>query len=60
MDQITDAIWSLRLMSEALETAACDEKNYNTNYGYYLEQLSHEMYKMSNELKEISYMAGGL
>ena len=60
METITDAIWSLKTMSEALEKAACEEVNYNTNYGYYLEQLSHEMYKMSNELKEISYMGIGL
>jgi len=59
MNEISEAITSLTLMSEALEKVANKEQNYNTNYGHYLDQMSAEMYKMTHELREISYMCGG-
>jgi hypothetical protein len=53
-----DAIQNLKVMSEVLEKAANKPENYNSNYGSYLEQMSWEMHRMSNELKELNYMYG--
>ena len=52
------AIQNLELMSEALEKAANDPKNYNSPFAQYLENMSWEMSKMSNDLKELEYIHG--
>ena len=59
MNEISESIKTLSLMSEKLQNFANDEKNYNSSYALYLDQLSAEMYKMTNELREINYMFGG-
>lgn len=60
MKEIYEAIENLKTMSESLEKLANTKTNYNTNYGTYLEQMSWEMFKMSNELVQINYVFGGL
>ena len=52
------AIENLQMMSEALERAANSPKNYNTPFAQYLENMSWEMSKMSNDLREIDYLYG--
>ena len=52
------AIQNLELMSVALEKAANDPKNYNSIFAQYLENMSWEMTKMSNDLKELKYIHG--
>lgn len=49
---IETAINNLEMMSDALEKAANNPKHYNTDFSYYLEQLSWEMHKNARELKE--------
>jgi hypothetical protein len=50
----TEAINNLRHMSEALSQIANDPKWYNTQYGHYLEQMSHQLYCDANDLIEIT------
>lgn len=50
-----EAISNLEMMSQALEKAANKPENYNTDWAYYLEQMSWQMHKHANDLKEISY-----
>lgn len=59
MNAITDAISNLEKMSEALEKFANRHENYNNPYAQYLENMSFEMYKHANELKELNYIYGG-
>lgn len=53
-----ESINNLEIMSEALSKAANKPENYNTEWSYYLEQMSFEMHKMSNELKDLEYLFG--
>lgn len=54
----TEAINNLELMSEALEKAASKPENYNTEWAYYLEQMSWSLHRHANELRDIEYMFG--
>lgn len=47
---------NLEKTSQALEKAANTPENYNTQFAFYLEQMSWEMHKHANELKEINYL----
>ncbi len=58
MNIIEQSISNLHIMSVELERAASLPKNYNTTYGYYLDQLSATMYKNAKELQEIQYQWG--
>jgi len=53
------AIKNMEVLSEVLHKKAAEDKYYNTDYGYYLEQMSHSLYKDSSELRELEYMCGG-
>jgi len=54
--EISTAIANLSKTMEALDKACNDEKNFNTELGYILENMSYEALKFSNELKELRYM----
>ncbi|MEK6883823.1 MAG: hypothetical protein AABY22_29610 [Nanoarchaeota archaeon] len=47
------AIKNLELTGKALEKAANNPKIYNTDYAYYLEQISYATYCQANELKQL-------
>ncbi len=49
----------MKLLSQVLEKKSIEDKFYNTDYGYYLEQMSFELHKHSAELQEIEYRYGG-
>lgn len=49
-----EAIKNLELMSETLEKVANKPENYNTEWAYYLEQMSWSMHKHAADLREIS------
>lgn len=53
-----EAIRNLDAMSIALGKKANDPKNYNTQWSLYLEQMSWQMHKMSNDLKDIESKFG--
>jgi len=53
-----EAINNLEIISQVLEREANKPKNYNTDWGYYLEQMSWQMYKQANELRDLEYMLG--
>jgi hypothetical protein len=56
---MNEAIKNLQVVSEALEKAANKPENYNTDYARYLEIMSWEMHKQSNELKTLNRLYGG-
>lgn len=53
-----EAINNLEKIAEALEKAANCPKNYNTEFAQYLENMSWEMQRSANALKEISHLFG--
>lgn len=48
------AIDNLNLISAALGKAANKPENYNSDWAYYLEQMSFEMHKQAAQLKFIA------
>jgi hypothetical protein len=54
--EISTAIVNLNATMEALDKACNDEKFFNTELSFILEQMSYEALKFRNELKEIRYM----
>ncbi len=50
----------MKKTSEAFEKAANDPKNYNTEFSYYLEQISHDIYKDAMKIEEMQYLLGGI
>lgn len=55
---ISDAIANMAATSQALEKFCNDPKNYNSYGAQLLEQMSWELQKKSNELKEFQYNYG--
>lgn len=53
-----EAIRNLETLAVALERAANCPRNYNTPYAQYLENMSWEMHKNANQLKEIKHLFG--
>ncbi len=53
-----EAISNLELIGKALEKAANKPENYNSDWACYLEQMSCQMHKQANELRDIEYMFG--
>lgn len=53
-----EAISNLETMSTALEQVANKPENYNTDFAYYLEQMSHQMHKHANDLRELHSLLG--
>lgn len=51
-----EAITNLEQVSLALEKAANKPENYNTDWAYYLEQMSWQMQKQASELRTIEYL----
>ena len=47
------AISNLELTSKALDQAANKPQNYNTEWAYYLEQMSWELHKYAADLRQI-------
>lgn len=58
MNTINEAIANIASTSEALEKFCNDPKNYNSYPSQLLEQMSWELYKHANELKEIGERYG--
>jgi len=59
-ENIQQAINNMELVSSAFEKAANDPKNYNTEFSYYLEQLSWDLYKDAQEIKGRMDLIGGI
>jgi hypothetical protein len=55
---IKEAIANIASTSEALNKFCNDPKNYNSYGSHLLEQMSWELHKQANELKEFQYMYG--
>ena len=53
---IEEAIANIASTSEALEKYCNDPKNYNSYAEHLLEQMSWELHKQANDLKEINYL----
>lgn len=53
-----EAINNLELMSKTLEKVANKPENYNTDWAYYLEQMSWSLHKQASELRELEYLFG--
>lgn len=53
-----ETISNLELMSSVLEKEANKPNVYNTDWGYYLEQISWSLYKQANELRDIEHILG--
>lgn len=60
MDKASDAISNLQIMSKELERLSMSPKIYSTQFGAYLEQLSHEMWRNSNDLTSLSSLYGDI
>lgn len=54
--ELDEAIKNLEITMKALDRAASDEKIYNTDFGYMLEQMSWEMQRSASNLREMKYM----
>lgn len=54
--ELDEAIKNLEITMQALDKAANDEKIYNTDFGYMLEQMSFEMQRSASNLREMRHM----
>lgn len=55
---LREAIKNLEVISDHLDNEANKKKNYNSDWGYYLEQMSWQMYQQANELRVLEYTYG--
>jgi hypothetical protein len=55
---IEEAIANIASTSIALEKFCNDPKNYNSSGSQLLEQISWELHKQANDLKEFQYIYG--
>lgn len=55
---IEEAIANMASTSKALEKFCNDPKNYNSYTSQLLEQMSWELYKQANDLRDIQYKYG--
>ena len=53
--EYTQAISNLEMLSQEFERLANNPKNYNSEFSYYLETISYEMYRYANELKSTQH-----
>lgn len=51
-----EALQNLEQLSMALEKIANKPENYNTQYANHLEQMSWQMHRMCNEIRDIQYL----
>jgi hypothetical protein len=56
---ITQTADQLLAISSLLENLACMPKNYNTDFAYYLDQLSFDVFRLANELRSRYEILGG-
>ena len=49
------AIDTLEYISSELDKVANSPENYNSDWAYYLEQMSWQIYKYANELRVLEY-----
>lgn len=52
LNTVEEAINNLELLSQELEKCSIKKEIYNSDFGYYLEQMSWEMHRMANETRE--------
>jgi len=55
---IEEAIANIASTSQALEKYCNDPKNYNSYGAHLIEQMSWELHKQANQLKEFQYQYG--
>jgi chaperonin cofactor prefoldin len=55
---INEAIANISSTSAALEKFCNDPKNYNSIGSQLLEQMSYELHRQAQDLKELQYMYG--
>lgn len=53
---VNEAITNLEKTIAVLDKVSNDEKNYNTDFGYMLQQMAFEMQRSMSNLKEINYL----
>lgn len=58
MKEVQAAIQNLETISSALEKACNRPEFYNSDYSYYLEQMSWAMYRQAQELKSLDMRWG--
>lgn len=57
---IDQAIKNLETISQVLQKSSLDPKNYNTDFSYYLEQISWALFKDAQELRARKELFGSL
>ena len=60
LNTIECAINNLELLSSVLEKCANTQALYNSDFGYYLEQMSWEMHRMASETKKRKILFAGI
>jgi len=60
MNTAQEAINNLQVMSEELERLSMNPKIFPTQFGMYLQQLSHQMYRDANDLNSLSALYGDI
>jgi hypothetical protein len=51
-------ITDLQRLSQTLSETANAPENYNSDWAQYLENMSFELYKQANEIRELEYRFG--
>lgn len=61
MNELNDLIATAMTLSRRLDQMAANERQFGADLCYLIEQISYDVYKTANELREIStYMIGGV
>lgn len=60
LGSLEEAINNLELLSQELERCSFKKSIYNSDFGYYLEQMSWEMHRMANETRAHKEIFGGV
>lgn len=50
---------NLEKMGQVLSTAANKPENYNTDWAYYLEQMSFSLFRQADDLRDLMYLFEG-
>jgi hypothetical protein len=54
--EMREAIINLEKTIEVIDRVSNEDKHFNTEYGFMLQQLSYEMYRSAQQLKEMDYI----
>jgi len=54
--EMREAITNLEKTIEVIDRVSNEDKHFNTEYGFMLQQLSFEMYRSAQQLKEMDYL----